>query len=347
MQYRMPLRVLLTLTVAAIAPGVCSGDEEVSATVETESVIVNNTDWMDTAGNPIEAHDGGISQFDDVFYWYGTSYASNPKGSYGHAEDPWDGFRVYSSTDLVNWTCEGWALPRPESGLCSTHTSHRAHVIYNQSTRKYVMWFFWYVEDYPNVPLMVAVSDSPTGPFEILGIRETGGPTGHGQDMNLFKDDDGCAYLIYDDGTRSIRIDRLSDDYLSSTKESIVALQPTHEAPAMVKYRGKYIVAGSGVRGWSGTDTHYAVASAPMGPYGAKKRMSDRNTWSSQITSFVHVQDSDVLFAMCDAWWNPDPADLNKSRYFWIPVVFDPDKETAVMLYHRKWNPFSPAAHRD
>ena len=302
-------------------------------------VIRNNTDWRDTQGRAIAAHDGGISRFAGKFYWYGTSYANNPKGRYGKKDSPWDCFNVYSSDDLVNWHYEGAALSRPQWGWGSIYTMHRAHVLYNEKTHKYVMWFFLYF-DYPASFLMVAVSDSPVGPFEILGPSKTGGPFAMGQDMNLFKDDDGKAYVIYDDGTRDLRVDLLTDDYLESTGKSIVAVEKVQEAPAMAKYKGKYIVAGSGVRGWSATETHYAVASSPLGPYGPKKQMSEQKTWGAQITDFVHVPESDTLMAMCDRWWNPDKTDLNKSTYLWLPVTFDPKTESAKMQYRAEWNPF-------
>jgi len=35
---------------------------------------------IDTQGNLIAAHEGELSRFDGVFYWYGSSYANNPKG---------------------------------------------------------------------------------------------------------------------------------------------------------------------------------------------------------------------------------------------------------------------------
>jgi hypothetical protein len=136
------------------------------------------------------------------------------------------------------------------------------------------------------------------------------------------------------------RVDLLSDNYLNSTGRTVVALTPRHEAPAMIKYRGKYIVAGSGVQGWKGTETHYAVASSPLGPYSEKKTMSEQRTWDSQITDFVYVKESDLVFAMCDSWWNPDCKDLNKSRYLWLPVIFEPAAGAARMVYKEQWKPF-------
>jgi len=317
------------------------GNEKLSSINFDKAIIRNNTDWFDTEGRPIEAHDGGISRFGKKFYWYGSSYAGNPRGLYGEKnKDKNNGFNVYSSYDLMNWKYEGVALEVPKSGWGAIGSSHRAHVIYNKATRKYVMWFFHYTRKYPRVMATVAVADEPAGPFKIVGRRKTAAPNGYAQDLNVFKDEDEKAYLVYDDGKRNIRVDLLTDDYLFCTQKTVIALTSAHEAPAMAKYRGKYIVAGSGVRGWSGTDTHYAVAECPLGPYSEKKLMSKKRTWDSQITDFVYISESNTLFAMCDAWWNPDRADLNKSRYFWLPVTLQPEQNYAQMYYLSEFNPF-------
>ncbi|MHC4647837.1 MAG: family 43 glycosylhydrolase [Planctomycetota bacterium] len=333
-------RVLLVFCTAPMVICGCVHSSSASAR-RSEAVIRNNTDWLDTDGNPIMAHDGGISSFANKFYWYGTSYAGNPRGLYGTKfADRNNGFNLYTSADLVNWKYEGVVLQVPKSGWGAIGTSHRAHVIYNNKTKKYVMWYFHFTDKYPDAFATVAVADKPTGPFTILGQRKTAAPDGYAQDLNVFKDDNGKAYLVYDDGRRNIRVDLLSDDYLSSTGKTVIALTPRHEAPAMIKYRGKYIVAGSGVQGWEGTQTHYAVADSPLGPYTEKRQMSEKRTWDSQITDFVYVTESDVVFAMCDSWWNPDSKDLNRSTYLWLPVVFDPAAQTARMLYKEQWKPF-------
>jgi hypothetical protein len=290
------------------------------------------------------AHDGGISRFANKFYWYGTSYKGNPKGRWGlRGSKLQNGFNVYGSRNLVDWKYEGVCLEFPRTGWLSTGTSHRPNVLFNEKTRKYVMWFFCIGNDkpeYPGVMLAVAMANSPTGPFKFLSKRRTGEEHGWGQDLGLFKDDDQKAYLIYDDGHRNIRVDLLSEDYLSSTKKTVIALKPTCEGSAMIKYRGKYIVAGSGVHGWNPTETAYAVASSPLGPYSEKKTMSEEKTWGSQVSNFLYIKESDTVMAMCDSWWNPDRKDLNKSRYLWLPVSFDPETGTAAMVYRDQWKPF-------
>lgn len=218
------------------------------------------------------------------------------------------------------------------------------------------MWY-WFHLYYPAVFQMVAVADSPTGPFTVLGPREVATDNGFGSDANVFKDDDGKAYLVYTDhetydtalpgsnGRYAVRIDSLSKDYLHSNKEGIYAFDKGSEAPAMIKYRGKYIVTGSGLAGWGTSGARYVVADSPLGPYSKPKVMSDaKNSWGQgQTTSFLYIKESDTLMVMCDQWWNPTRSDLNKSRYLWLPVDFDPKTGTAKMIYHKEWNPFSQA----
>lgn len=285
--------------------------------------------WTDDQGRFIVAHDGGISRFGGAWYWYGSDYSGNARGMYGTAGRALaNGFRVYRSTDLKHWRDEGVCLPVPAEGFGSAGTLHRPNVLYHRATRRYVMWFFEFVK-YPDAMLGVAVAERPTGPFRVLGRRRSGEPHGWAQDLGLFQDDDGRAYLVYDDGQRNLRVDLLTEDYLASTGQSVVALPAKHEGAAMFKRNGLYIVAGSGVKGWAGTDTHYAVASHPLGPYGEKRLLSEAGseTWGSQISNFFPGRHGEPL-ALCDRWWRDalgrPTTDLNGSAYYFLALVFDP-----------------------
>ena len=235
--------------------------------------------------------------------------------------------RSTSSTDLVNWTYKGVALPRPENGWGELGATGRSHVLYNERTKKYVMWYRWYLH-MPASLLMVAVADYPEGPFTPLGPREMGTSNGFASDMNVLKDDDGKAYVIYCDhetqasklaegrnGRYAIRIDRLTDDYLTSNKDGVDVFEKAVEAPAMIKYKGKYIAVGSGVHGWAGSETVCAVADSPLGKYKQQKDISEKKTWNSQVTDLFYLKESDTVVALCDQWWIPDKKDINKSRY--------------------------------
>ena len=67
--------------------------------------------WLDTDGNPIQAHGGGILKGDNTWYWYGENKgAETTVNSRGIARTPLIGVSCYSSQDLYNWTYEGLAL---------------------------------------------------------------------------------------------------------------------------------------------------------------------------------------------------------------------------------------------
>ena len=76
--------------------------------------IVQGEVWLDTAGNPINAHGSGMLYHDGVYYWYGEY----KKGETILPEwATWECYRTdvtgvscYSSADLVNWTFEGIVL---------------------------------------------------------------------------------------------------------------------------------------------------------------------------------------------------------------------------------------------
>ena len=192
-----------------------------NAVESTPATIINGTDWFDIEGRQIAAHEGDIARFNGVFYWYGSSYANNPQGKFRMTAGPvWNGVQVYSSIDLKNWTYKGVCLPRPENGFGKLGATGRCHVMYNEKTKKYVMWYRWFLA-MPASFLMVATADHPEGPFTSLGPREMGTSNGFASDMNVFQDDDGKAYVIYCDHSKpeeggnwryAIRVDSLSDD---------------------------------------------------------------------------------------------------------------------------------------
>ena len=326
----------------------------VSETVDRSSVtITNDTDWFDREGRLIQAHEGDIARFNGVFYWYGSSYADNPQGKFDVADGPvWNGVQVYRSTDLKNWEYKGIALPRPKNGWGELGATGRSHVLYNDKTKTYVMWYRWYLH-MPASFLMVAVADHPEGPFTPLGPREMGTSNGFASDMNVFKDDDGKAYVIYCDheteatrfadyinGRYAIRIDSLTDDYLKSNKDGVYVFEKAVEAPAMIKYKSRHIAVGSGVHGWAGSETVCSMSDSPLGTYVKQEDISEKETWNSQVTDLIYLEESDTVMALCDQWWIPDKTDINKSRYLFLPLHIDEKNGTAKMTYYKNWNPF-------
>jgi len=312
-------------------------------------LIRNHVNWLDTDGNLIDCHEGGITRFGDTFYWYGRSYHGNIDGIFGTRGAEFRcGLRCYRSTDLVNWTCEGPCLAYPETGWLTGGTWHRPRVIYNALTKKYVLWFFLLgiPESSPAwVKDIVAVSDTPAGPFTILGERQIPGLSPSG-DLALLLDHDGRGYLGNGDWDRNCLVCPLADDFQNTKGEPVISLAATawgYEGISLARYKGKYLCAGSRVVGLNASETTYSIADHPMGPYILKGPMSNHDTWKSQVGSFFYLKESDRLMVLCDQWLiGPDgtrvPAE--RSCQLWLPIAFDPATGIAKMEYHKEWDPY-------
>lgn len=122
--------------------------------------------WPDNNGNHINAHGGGLMYYDGTYYWFGEN-----KGERSSAALV--GVMCYSSKDLKNWKNEGVALPvseDPESEITKGCVLERPKVIYNEKTKKFVMWFHLELKGkgYSAARSGVAVSDNPTGPYTYI-----------------------------------------------------------------------------------------------------------------------------------------------------------------------------------
>ena len=198
---------------------------------KAQSVQVSNSQpRYDESGKIVDAHDGRVIQFGDTFYWYGTSYdTTNGFTTFNH-------YVCYSSEDLIHWKKEGRLLPNQAEGVY-----YRPHVIYNELTQKYVLWYNWYPQLWDG-QFGVAVSDTPTGPFEVLNDNVAMANTSLGLgDFGLFVDDDRTAYLSYNtiDGHR-VSVERLDSAYTASTLDNGGFIAEHMEAGSMFKRRGKY-----------------------------------------------------------------------------------------------------------
>lgn len=101
----------------------------------------------------------------------------------------------------MQWKFEGPLLSRTSSSgdLGPNRIIERPKVIYNDATKKYVMWMHVDSSNYGDAKVGVATSDTVCGPgkYEYKGSFR---PLGmESRDMGLFKDDDGKAYLLTED----------------------------------------------------------------------------------------------------------------------------------------------------
>ncbi len=122
--------------------------------------------WLDTKGEHINAHGGGVLFYEGKYYWYGEN---RPERGFTTKV----GVEVYSSTDLMNWTDEGVALAVSEENGHDIERGcimERPKVVYNDKTKKFVMLFHLELKGkgYAAARVGFAVSDTPTGPFRFI-----------------------------------------------------------------------------------------------------------------------------------------------------------------------------------
>jgi len=126
--------------------------------------------WYDTEGHPINAHGGGFLFHEGIYYWFGQIMIPGKRGS-----DAWVGVSCYSSTDLYNWENEGVAFHVED------HASHqvtrgskieRPKVIFNEITKKFVMWWHHDInsQGHKNAMAGIAISDNVSGPYQFVRV---------------------------------------------------------------------------------------------------------------------------------------------------------------------------------
>ncbi|MCA8830963.1 glycoside hydrolase family 43 protein [Hymenobacter pini] len=288
--------------------------------------------WHDTDGNLINAHGGGVLRVGKTYYWYGEKRAQQQE----------EGVTVYSSRDLYNWRYEGVALQpstQPGHDIEQGCLMERPKVLFNKKTGKYVMWFHLELKGkgYSAARAGVAVADKPTGPFRYVSSFR---PNGHmSRDMSLYLDDDGRAYHIYSARENyDLRIARLSDDFLTATKQDTLLFSNHREAPAVFKTGGKYYLITSGCTGWDPNQATLHVADTLFGPWqelgDPMRGPNAQKTFGGQSTYVLPAPGRPGSFIFLADRWNPK--DLKDSRYLWLPVQFRQGQPTIEWL--DRWN---------
>ncbi len=329
----------------AIASAVICCGQAIAA--DAPAAIEQGTVWLDTEGNHINAHGGGMLYHDGKYYWYGeykTGETVLPDWA------TWEAYRTdvtgvscYSSPDLTTWTFEGIVLPAvkddPDHDLHPSKVCERPKVVYNAKTGKFVMWFHAESADYSKACAGVAVADSPTGPYTYLGSFRPN--EAMSRDQTVFVDDDGKAYqFASSENNQTLYINELTDDYLRPTgrfTRNFIGM--SREAPAVFKRDGKYYMLSSGCTAWDPNKAELAVADSVMGPWTTIGEPctgpeADK-TFYGQSTYVLPVQGKDGLYiAMFDRWKKTDLAD---SRYIWLPIDFS--GESITIPWRESWSP--------
>jgi len=268
--------------------------------------------WPDDRGQHIQAHGGGILKRGDTYYWFGEDRTRGLSRDKRYVA-------CYSSTDLAHWTFRNQvvALADPEN-LGPGWVLERPKVFYNSQSNKFVMYA--HIDDgrYKYASVAVLTCDTVDGNYQYVKSFR---PLNHeSRDIGQFIDDDGTAYLIFEDRPYGFRIAKLSADYMSIEKE--MCLIPRHmEGGALVHYKGLYYAIGSSLTGWNPNPNRFATATNLAGPWSEFKNIADpeTKTYGSQSTMMLKVvgtKTTTVIF-MGDIW---RPQMQWDSRYLWMPL---------------------------
>ncbi len=301
--------------------------------------------WNDVDGKPINAHGAGVLLHNGTYYMFGEIKKGDtwlvPGQSWECYRTNAGGVSCYSSKNLTDWKYEGVALvPNNTDTAHDLHISkvlERPKVIYNDKTKKFVMWLHVDSQTYGLSHAGVAVSDRPQGPYTYI---ESFGPNNEmSRDQTLFRDDDGKAYQIFSsENNKVMHVSLLANDYLTpSGKETRIFIDKSREAPAMFKRKGKYYLITSACSGWEANAAMLASADSIMGTwnqlYNPCIGPNSETTFNTQSTFVLPVANKpDEFIFLADRW---NKTDLQNSRYVWLPLTFKNDK--AVIEWKEEW----------
>lgn len=289
--------------------------------------------FYDTNGKLIQAHGGQIVPYNGKYYWFGE----DKEGIVGRATGDKDfsrwhnGIRLYVSEDLINWEDKGIVCVdnkgdklTPFNPACITE---RPHVIYNEKTKKFVMWVKLCGPcDYsiPNYACRygVAVADTIDGQYTFL--REE--LNGFGGDFDIFEYE-GNGYIIGEKPHDALCLYHLDDTYtkIVGCEEYFKGVIPPYipEAPCFINRNGNLSLVCSHTTGYFPNPTFYVQMESLFGKWqrGGNVCRNDiqNNSFNSQISCIFKIPNRNLYVALADRWL----------------VDLPPQYESPIALYDR------------
>ena len=301
--------------------------------------------WKDTEGRRIHAHGGSLLYVNQKFYWYGENKEKTlPGNGIWH-----NGVNLYSSNDLCQWKYEGIILKPTDDPKHPLHPSRimdRPHILYNQKDRRYVMWMklvgtYEQRSNWKDSHMGIAVSDFIYGPFKLIDVIH---PLGmNAGDFDLVKDENGKAYIIFEQVHFNLVIADLTDDYCGCagvyTEHFNNGAPPyVREAPAFFRRNGLNYLLTSGTTGYYPNPSEIAVCDQMHGDW---KILGDpckedvhKNSFASQFSSvFRHPLKKDLYIALGDRWLSDLPEDMPN---YWDSVTKQNGEKIDFSIYTKK-----------
>jgi beta-xylosidase len=213
-------------------------------------------------------------------------------------------------------------------------------------------YFYFSADQGERKAIGVAVSDSPTGPFEdfgrpIVDSRPAGQHNGQQIDVDVFTDDDGQSYLYWGNGYMAGA--KLNTDMTSIDTTTIVRMTPRGGTLQDYAYReGTYVFKRKGIYYflWSVDDTGspnyhvaYGTSTSPLGPITVAeepvilKQRPDERIYGPAHNSVLQVPGKDKWYIVYHRI-NPAYMERNDGPGFHREVCIDPmtfDKDGRIL----------------
>lgn len=285
--------------------------------------------WNDTSGKAINVHAGYIVYEDGYYYWIGDNRTGNECNGVG----------CYRSKDLYNWTNRGLIIPlsgkisEDNWDLAKGRNLYRPKILYNELTKKWIIWAVWENMEVTITKSCRLVSDHMEGDYDLYEISCVNGILS--RDYTLFKDDtDGRVYFIGAVNTNADILGvQLNDDYLDGTSNASIILDGVkYEAPAIFKMYDMYFGLFSGCTYWKPNRSRWAYSYNMLEGWSYERVFTDvtgsgiefcvddvkGTTYDSQSAFVFKVGgDDQKLVYVGDRW---DENNLESSKQVWLPI---------------------------
>lgn len=301
---------------------------------QTEAIVPGG-DWRDTDGNLVAVTEGGFLQVGDTFYLWGMDRSAD---NYEFVA-----VNCYSSTDMKNWKFENKILEK------STHPDldggvvvERAKILHNETTGQFVMWMHYEGHNaYSLAHVAYATSPDITEEFTFHEHFRPLKDDIDSRDMNVFKDDDGKAYLISSTNTNSrVRLFLLDDTYTKVEKEVFCGYASDDmecEGHGIIHTEGNYFWLMSWCTGWEFNDNHYFHSTSLSGEWkrGGNVAVTNTHTYESQVgfTFTLRGSRQNTFIFMGDRW---STRNFGKTRLVLLPIVTN--GTSLNVPWHDEWN---------
>lgn len=318
----MTLTLALCTAVAIFMSCTSTGKASMKPETSQWTRVRNGILWLTDKGDTVQAHAPGFLRQGDVWYMVGED----------RGREYLPDVNLYRSTDLQNWQFVKKII---ENGVTSPDLGtermiERAKLMYNEKTRRYVVWCHWEASDYSASEAACFSSDKIDGDYK---LEWSGRPLGiKSRDCNIFVNDDGKAYFVSTTSeNQDVGLFRLSEDYLSVEEHTCLLPGQRREAPVIVHVNDRYFMLSSACTGWAPNQCKLSSSTSLQEGWSTLKNIGDDKCFRTQAAAVIEVKGSKTttLLYVGDRWKDPT---LSQSKTIIFPIAF---KDSTCIFEYR------------